>query len=135
MKYVVSLLFFSLLLFSLDSCKKDEGKPPVINFKTGAGYTTSDTTVAGGTILLVGIHAAKAEDADVLKHFNVSATVDGVANQTLDDIELTGTDGDVYDVDYNLTIPDEAGHTYKFTFTVTNRDGLTSQVFLTVTAN
>jgi hypothetical protein len=135
MKHVLTFLLFSLLALSFGSCSKDEGKKPEISFRTGAGYTSSDATVMNGSDVLIGIHCAKSEDVDVLKHFNASVSVDGSANTSLDDVELTGADGDVYDVDYTFTVPPEAGHTYKLIFTVTNRDGLTNQVSLTLTAN
>jgi hypothetical protein len=134
MKYVFYFLLFALLGYSVQSCKKDEGKRPAIEFRTGAGYTSSDTTVAVNSIVFIGLHAEKTEEEDVLKHFSASESVDGGANVTLDEAELSGADADVYDVDYTFTIPAQAGHTYKLTFTVTNRDGLTNQVSLTLTS-
>jgi len=135
MKYILNLFLFSLLTLSVTSCEKDEGKKPDIRFKTGTTYTSSDATVTSGTLVTIGILAEKTEEEDVLKHFNVSLSVDGLPSTSLEDIELTGTDGDVYDVDYTFTVPPTPGHSYKLTFTVTNRDGLTNQVALTLTAN
>ena len=133
MKYVFYFLLIGLLGYSIQSCKEDEGKPPAIEFKTGAGYTSSDATVAVGDTITVGIHAEKTEEEDVLKHFNVSSSTDGGANTSLDDVDLTGTEQDEFEVDYHFTVP-EAGHAYKITFTVTNRDGLTNNVSLTLTS-
>ena len=134
MKYVFYLLLIGLFGYSVQSCKKDEGTPPVINFRTGPAYTSSDVTVAAGDTLLIGIHAEKAEDEDVLKHFNVSYTVDGGSSITIDDFNLTVDDEDDFDVDYSFTAP-EAGHAYKVTFTVTNSDDRTNSVSLTLTSN
>jgi hypothetical protein len=135
MKHVINFFLFSLLVLTLNSCKKDEGKLPLISFKTEAGYTSSDATVSAGTDVTIGIIASKAEEADVLKHFNVSLSIDGGTSTTLEDLELTGSDGDAYNVDYTFTVPPPAGHHFKLTFTVTNRDGLTNQVSLTLTSN
>jgi len=134
MKHVINLFLFSLLVLMLNSCKKDEGKKPIIEFRTGANYTSSDATVPGGTVVTIGIHAAKAEDQDVLMKFNASIFLEGVL-ATSDDTELTGADQDEYNVDYTFPVPTTPGFHYKLTFTVTNRDGLTNQVSLTLTAN
>lgn len=130
-------LFFPLLLLVLPllvftSCEKDEGKLPAIEFKTDAGYVAADKTVAQGESILVGIHAAKTEDKDVLKTFNVSVSFDGGANTSLLTEALSGSDGDIFETDLPLTARNQAG-TEKYTFTVTNRDGLTNSVTLTLT--
>lgn len=135
MKYLFGFLLIALLGILNQSCKKDEGVPPEISFKTGANYTSSDTTVAANSILFIGIHAAKSEEEDVLKHFTASVSVNGGDNVTVDEAELTGPDQDTYDVDYTFTVPAGAGDKHKLTFTVTNRDGLTNQVSLTLTVN
>jgi hypothetical protein len=136
MKHIFNLFLFSLLVLTLNSCKKDEGKLPEISFKTGGNYTSSDATFAEGTVVNIGIHAKKSEEEDVLKKFNVSSSTDGGTPTTLEDITLTGADEDQYDADYTFTVPaGSAGHNFKLTFTVTNRDGLTNHVELTLTAN
>ena len=70
-----------LLLTFFNACKKETDKmiPPILEFKTGAGYT-SDTaaTVAPGTAVKVGIHAEKTEGMDYLNTFTVSHSFDGV---------------------------------------------------------
>src|SRR5215471_1098747 len=69
---VLSLTFFN-------SCKKetDQMIPPVLEFKTGAGYTSGDTTVPVSTPIKVGIHAEKTEGEDYLNTFTVSHSFDG----------------------------------------------------------
>ncbi len=121
-------------LINLSSCEKDEGKLPNIAFKTTAGYTHADATVASGTSLLVGIEASKSEGEDVLKTFNVSKSVDGAASVTVVNTTLTSAQEDNYAVDYPI-IAGDAGHTEKWLFTVTNRDGLTNTVSFTLTVN
>ena len=134
MKYVFYLLLFALLGFTIQSCEKDEGKRPAIEFKTGGNYTSSDITVTGGTVLTVGIHAAKTEENDVLKKFNVTVFLEGVQIDS-QDTDLTGANEDAFDADFTFTVPPTAGLHYKLTFTVTSLDGLTNQVSLTVTAS
>lgn len=129
---LLNCLFLALMLTSLASCEKDEGKLPDIAFKTGGSYLSEDKIVAQGETVTVGIIAAKTEDKDVLKSFNVSASFDGgAANTTLNET-LTGSQGDSYNADVAITARNQAG-TEKYTFTVVNRDGLVNSVSLTLT--
>ena len=131
-------LFFLLpalaltILTSLASCEKDEGKLPNIAFKTGTGYTSADKSVGKNEAIKIGIQASKAEDKDVLKSFNSSVILDGGTLTTLQNITLSGTEGDNYSVDVPITTRNQAG-TEKYSFTVTNRDGLTNTISLTLT--
>jgi hypothetical protein len=115
------------------SCEKDEGLLPDISFKTGGNYTSSDATLAGGSALLMGISASKTEDKDVLKEFNISKSIDGGENISVFAKSLSGSEGDTFEYDYSTTVDDVSGQTATYTFTVTNRDGLVNQVFLTIT--
>lgn len=130
--HFLSLAVAALFMLGLASCEKDEGKLPAIEFKTGAGYTSADVTAATNEALLVGIHAEKTEDKDVLKTFNVSVSLDGGADSTLLNRTLTSAEEDVFESDITLNTGSETG-TQEYTFTVTNRDGLVNQVSLTVT--
>ncbi len=135
MKKLIHALTFSslaLLFFSITSCEKDEGILPAISFKTGAGYTSANANIARSTIFKVGIDAAKTEKKDVLKTFNISRQYDGGASTTVYDATLSGSQGDNYSYDYNGTTRNVAG-TEKYTFTVTNRDGLVNSITLTIT--
>jgi hypothetical protein len=114
------------------SCEKDEGKLPNIAFKTGSGYTSSDATVSKGDTVKVGITASKSEDKDVLKKFDASRSYDGGASSSFVSADLSGSDGDNYSRDVEIATRNQAG-TEKYTFTVTNRDGLSNQVSLTLT--
>ncbi|NVO21638.1 MAG: hypothetical protein HXX13_18200 [Bacteroidetes bacterium] len=129
---LISLIIVSALAF-LTSCEKDSGKLPNISFKTGGTYVSKDTTLPAGTAITIGINASKAESKDVLKKFNISQSVNGSSATTVYDKGLSGSEGDSYAYDYATTVATTAGQTSKYTFTVTNRDGLTNQVFLTVT--
>lgn len=129
--FIYTLIITSLFIFS--SCEKDEGNLPNIVFKKNAGYTFADATITKGASFKIGIVATKAEDKDVLKKLNVSKSINGGANTTIEDKTLSGADGDTYGYDYSANADTIVGQKTKYTFTVTNRDGLTNQVSLTVT--
>lgn len=130
-------VFHSLLLFSISaliiSCEKDEGKLPNLGFKTGGSYISTDVTQVPGSSITIGITASKAESADVLKKFNISKSVNGASSSSVFDKDLTGTEGDAYNYDFVTTVDTTNGQKSKYTFTVTNRDGITNQLSLTVT--
>lgn len=121
-----------ILMVGISSCEKDEGKLPNISFKTTAGYTSADKTVAAGDTVLVGINASKSEEEDVLKTFNISKSVDGGSSSTVQNVTLTTAQQDTYTQDFQL-VAGAAGHTEKYTFTVSNRDGLTNSLNVTLT--
>jgi hypothetical protein len=128
-----SVVLASVIAFSLSSCEKDEGKLPDISLKTGTGYTSTDATVATGSDIMIGIEAEKTEDEDVLKKFNISKSVNGATSTTVLDSTLAGAQGDEFNYDFHTTVGSTAGDTEKYTFTVTNRDGLTGQTSVTIT--
>ena len=109
---------------------------PSISFKTGGAYIAADAPVTAGDAVLIGIEAEKAEgeEEDVLQHFNISKSLNGGAVTTVFDVDLTTAEEDMYDYDFNTTASTTVGDTEKYTFTITNRDGLIGQVSLTITA-
>ncbi len=124
-------LFFVVLLAGasfLTSCTKDT-TPPTINFLGGAGYTSSDATIVAGTDIKIGITAqsgsAKLETLEIVAiHSNTPVPVH---TETID-----ASSSDSFSKDYTLTI-DEIGET-KLNFTITDKDGETATVSLTITA-
>jgi transposase len=126
---VISIAFLALI----SSCEKDEGKLPNISFKTGTNYTSTTTVKSANSPIVIGINASKAEDKDVLKQFNISKSVNGASNITVFSKVLSGSEGDNYSYDYADTLSSTIGDVEKYTFTVTNRDGLLNQVSLTLT--
>lgn len=143
MKKQVQIIMVILTLISttsiFSSCKKeDEMEPPTISFKTDVGYTFADASVTAGSAILIGINAAKSdgegEDKDVLNHFNISRSLNGAANTSVYDADLTSAEEENYSYDFSTTASASAGDTEKYTFTITNRDGLQGQVSLTITA-
>ncbi|MEP6794739.1 MAG: VCBS domain-containing protein [Saprospiraceae bacterium] len=133
MKNVLGIFMLLSIIALFASCKKDEGKLPNISFKTGPVYVSADVALAPTSVLVVGINASKAEDNDVLKKFTVSKSVNGAAATTVYSQDLSGADADSYSHDYTEVLVGNAGDTIKYTFTVTNRDGLTNQLSITVT--
>ena len=136
MKSAQQLLVFLLIgitLFSVTSCEKDEGKLPDIRLKTGGNYISSDVTLPAGSAITIGIDAAKTEDKDVLKKFNISKAINGGAPASVFSKDLSGSEGDKYSTDYTAILENTPGQVDQFIFTVTNRDGLTNQVAVKIT--
>ncbi|AVR45414.1 hypothetical protein C7S20_09095 [Christiangramia fulva] len=133
MKYALKAALLLFLTINLSSCEKDEGIPPELNFKTGAGYTSSDATLASGTVLKVGIEADRTEDKDNLKVFNVSKSIDGGTPETVLNKSLTDDQGVHFEYDFTETLEGESGQVNVYTFTITNRDGITNQLELEIT--
>jgi hypothetical protein len=121
---------FAVLLFS--SCEKDKMVPPTIDFLTGAGYTSADAHIALNTNFKIGVDAKRTEDKDDLKTFVVTKSYDGGTATTIDDVTLTSAQAGEFTKDYLLTTRNVAG-VEKYTFTVTNRDGLITTKSITIT--
>lgn len=117
---------------SFSSCEKDEMIPPTLDFTTGSGYISSDAHVALNTNFKIGVVAKRTEDKDDLKTFVVTVSYDGAAATTVENLTLTSAQGAEFTKDYNLTTRNVAG-TEKYTFTVTNRDGLITSKSITIT--
>lgn len=122
----------TFLIFTGLSCKKDPGRLPDISFITGTGYLSSDGAVARNTSFKIGINAAKTEAEDVLKTFNISVSYDGGASETLLTQPLTSAQEDNYTYDLVKNTRNQAG-TEKYSFTITNRDGLINTISITIT--
>jgi hypothetical protein len=135
MNHIISrlnLAVITMVTFTISSCEKDKGILPDISFKAGAGYTSTDASIAKNTNFLVGINAARTEDKDVLKTFNASVSFDGGSSTTIYNEVLTTAQGDNYTYDLNLTTRNQSG-TEKYSFTITNRDGLINTITITIT--
>ncbi len=128
-----SILFLVLAFGTISfSCEKDEMIPPTIDFTTGTGYTSADSHIALDTDFKIGITAKRTEDKDDLKTFVVTRSYDGGAETTIDNVTLTSAQGAEFTKDYDLTTRNTAG-TEKYSFTVTNRDGLITTKTITIT--
>ena len=106
--------------------------PPTIDLKTGPGYTSSDTHIALNTNFTVGVVAKRTEGNDDLKTFTVTVSYDGMSDVTITTDTLTSAQAGEFTKDYPLKTRDTAG-TEKYSFTVTNRDGLITTKSITIT--
>jgi hypothetical protein len=134
MKKTFSAIAVIMAVTFISSCEKDAGKLPNIAFKTGANYISSNVTLTKDTTVTIGINASKAEDKDVLKTFDGSKVYDNGASASFYSESLSGSAGNSYSKDLQITTRNQAG-TEKYTFTVVNKDGLKNSVTLTVTVN
>ena len=123
------VLAFGIISFS---CKKDEMIPPTIDFLTGPGYTSTDSHIALDTDFKIGVTAKRTEDKDDLKTFVVTVSFDGEAATTIDNVTIPAAQAGEFTKDYDLTTRNAAG-TEKYSFTVTNRDGLITTRTITIT--
>jgi hypothetical protein len=127
------LVFITILgVVFISSCEKDEMVPPSIDFTIGAGYTAADAHIALNTAFKIGVDAKRTEDKDDLKTFLVTRSYDGAAATTIDNVTLTTAQAAEFTKDYPLTTRNMAG-TEKYSFTVTNRDGLVTTKSITIT--
>ena len=132
--FKTSILFLVLTFGMISfSCQKDEMIPPTIDFTTAAGYTSADSHIALDTDFKIGVTAKRTEDNDDLKTFVVTVSYDGGAEATIDNVAIPAAQDGEFTKDYTLTTRNTAG-TEKYSFTVTNRDGLitTRAIIITV---
>ena len=135
MKNSIKILFvLTIALFTFNSCEKDQAILPAITFKTGTTYISTDVTQTAGSTLLFGIDAAKTEGRDYLKKLDISKSVDGATAVSVFSHDMSKSERENYSYDFSTTLDVAAGQTCKYTFTITNRDGLVNQIFSTVTA-
>ena len=126
-------LIFALGIISF-SCEKDEMIPPTIDFTTATDYTSSDAHLALNTDFKIGVIAKRTEDKDDLKTFVVTVSYDGGTETTIDNVTIPAAQGGEFTKDYDLTTRTTTG-TEKFTFTVTNRDGLITTKTIVITVS
>lgn len=133
----ISQKFISLIILviiALVSCKKEEDQmiPPKLDFKTSSGYTSSDAVVTVNTEVLIGIEAEQGEEGDFLNTFSVTHSFDGGPEVTDSTVVLDESEHDRFEEDINIITRNQAGNE-KYTFTITNRDGLITSKSITLT--
>ena len=111
---------------------KDKMIPPTIDFTTGRGYTSADSHIALDTDVKIGVAAKRTEEKDDLKTFVVTVSYDGGAETTIDNVTIPAAQAGEFTKEYNLTTRNTAG-AEKYSFTVTNRDGLITTKTITIT--
>jgi len=119
-------------VFVMSSCEKDKMIPPTIDFTTGAGYVSADGHLAVNTNFKIGVTAKRTEEKDDLKTFVVTRSYDGGAETTIDNVTIPSAQAGEFTKEYPLTTRNQNG-TEKYTFTVTNRDGLITTKSITIT--
>lgn len=131
-KITHSILAMATIGFVISSCEKDKHIPPDVSFKTGAGYTSADATVAKGLAITVGLNAVKKED-DMLT-YNVSYAYDAATTTTttFQTFNLAGSEQQNYSKDVTFTTRNQAG-AEKWIFTITDKDGNIAQKQLILT--
>jgi len=109
MKTKISSALLLISLIVLSSCDIfDPHNPPAISFKTGAGYTSVDATVAKGATVKVGVIGEKKEDD--MKIYNISYSYDGATTTTTKEtFTLTGSEYQHYEKDYEFTARNQTG--------------------------
>jgi hypothetical protein len=128
MKSWITLLLF--LLFCV-SCENEQEPAASIEFKTGTGYTSQDSTISKESSITVGIVADKAENN--LKAYNVSVSYDGASNTiTVQNFTISSDENTHYDKDVNFTVRNQTG-TEKYYFTIVDVDGNIVQKIITFT--
>jgi len=127
-----TLLIILPVVIFLSSCEKDKMIPPTLDFTVGAGYVSADGHLALNTAYKIGVDAKRTESKDDLKTFSVTLSLDGAAATTVESLTLTSAQAAEFTKDYNLVTRNVAG-TEKYTFTITNRDGLITTKSITIT--
>lgn len=126
-----TMFLVSLISVALVSCdKEDEEDELHVSFKTTAGYTFADATLAADSAIVIGIEAETEKAKDPIIRFNISESVDGGAATTVYTEDLEATD---YEYDYAFNMSSVSGSVHVYTFTITNRDGINKQASLTLT--
>lgn len=122
--YLLALLA-GVLIFS--GCKKDDPVGPTISFSTTTGSIVGNVTVDLGDSMTVGV-IITAGDAD-LTQVEAKYSYDGAAAVSLEKRTLSGSTANEV---FELAARTIAG-TEKYTFIVTDKDGLSSEVSFTAT--
>lgn len=135
-----TMFLFGMLLLAgamvFTSCKKDDDEEPtvdltpILNFIGGAGYTDTDATLAPSSAFKVGITAEEnANSQKNIESFKVVRTFNNVPTTVYEDDNIGEP---TYTKELDLVANTESG-VERWTFTVTDKDGLTKQLVLNIT--
>ncbi len=131
---IKTLLMLSLFTLAFASCNKDEDDEMDelhIEFKVGGNYTSTNMTLPKASTGIIGIEAETKKPQDPIISFNISLSISGGTPTTV--YNESNLNAEFYDYDYVFVIGSISGDIYTYTFTITNKDGLTEQESLTVT--
>ena len=125
--------------FSFTGCTTDEATEPTIaptlNFLGGAGYTSEDATVSGGTEITVGIDANKDADGKKLEKLEIRVSYDGSDTKlTPDNCNLCDTSfsSDDFEADFTTKVRSQPG-TETWHFTIIDAEGNSTSKSITIT--
>ncbi len=132
MKIQHYFLLVSFLSVFFWGCTKDKDKDaPKLTLKTGAGYTSTNTTIGKATYFKVGIKAEKTKN-DLLVYI-VDYSINGGAVYNSVNSPVTPTGATTFETDITLVTQPVAG-TEKWLFRVADTEGklTTKEITLTV---
>lgn len=123
-----ALFFLTLCSFIFSGCTDDED-PIMMNFVSGTGYVSSNTTLPPGSDIIVAIEVESLEDA--VNTYKVVESVNGATGVTV--VDETGIDANIFGYEHWDTIDSTSGATHKFTCTITTAKGVSKSLDVTVT--
>ncbi|MBI1838056.1 MAG: hypothetical protein HYR91_12400 [Flavobacteriia bacterium] len=129
---LTKFLSFFILILTLLSCTKDQGKNPSIQFINALDYISSNEAMEPGQAFKIGVNTFKAETHVSLKTFKVTKSINNGEAEEVFSKRLRNTEKDDYNYLLQGNVGSTSGQTEKYTFTVTNRYGTTNQVSLTL---
>jgi hypothetical protein len=132
MKVFSKILLTTLILISLFSCEKEQGKIPTIKFKSGSGYTYESNDIVANSYFKIGIDAYKSETRDFLSKITVTKSINNGEAVEVFSKDLSKSERDTYSYDYSGVAGSTSDETEKFTFKMTSKNGLTNEVYLTL---
>lgn len=135
-----TMYLFGLLLLAgamvFTSCKKDDDDPepvdltPVLTFIGGAGYTDGDASLDPSSTFKVGINASEnATSKSDIKKFEVVRTFNNVPSTVYTDDDINEAN---YTWEQDLISNTQTGDE-RWTFTVTDKDGLKKELSFVIT--
>ena len=131
----VSLLLSAIAsittVVSVNSCGEEKTTPPLVTFRTSSVYVSVDTTIYRNTVFNIGIEAKKTGTDGLLSGCTIQRSSNGGADSTIQQMSFVTQ---YFSQFYSYLAPD-SGNADKYTFTVTERDGSSSSVSVTVTGN
>lgn len=133
MKVFSKILLTTLILTSLFSCEKEQGKIPTIKFKSGSGYTSESNDIVANSLFKIGIDAYKAETRDYLSKITVTKSINDDEAVEIFSKNLSKSERDTYSYEYSAVAGSDSDETEKYTFKLTSKNGLTNEVYLTLT--
>lgn len=137
-----TIYLFAMLLAAgslvISSCNKDDDEEPVVDqtpvltFIGGAGYTDTDSEMAPSSTFKVGINAsANSNSNSKIASFKVVRTFNNIATDVFEDNSINES---TYTWEQDLIANAQAGEE-RWTFTVTDKAGVTKQLALIITTN